>query len=129
MNLFNRNQPKKDEEGNDIPTVTNVLAKTVKDYVAPIEECQALILKCPKCDNIHFRHAGYVETVLPYVEAGGQSRVVNESHAVKVCTKCKHSYVSIGQEHMYDITSKIDLEAWEKAEKELHKATGHGGQC
>lgn len=29
----------------------------------------------------------------------------------------------------YDVTDKIDMDAWDKAERELHRATGPGGQC
>jgi len=129
MNLFNKNQKSKDKDGNEIATVSSVLKKATDDYIVPVDECKSLILKCPECDGIHFRHAGYIETVLPHVEAGGGARIINQSHQVKVCVKCKHSYVAIGEEHMYDITNEIDLEAWEKTEKELQKATGPGGEC
>lgn len=130
MNLFNKNQKPKDENGNTVPTVSNVLAKAVDDYVRPSSEIPdtVLMVKCPKCGGMHFRHAGYVETVCPFIEQGGESRVINDSHAVKVCVKCKTTLVAIGK-HMYDISDKIDLEAWNKAEKELHAATGPGGQC
>jgi len=47
---------------------------------------------------------------------------------VMVCVKCKHSYIWVS-EQMYDVTEHVDLNAWEKTEKEAHKATGPGGQC
>ena len=126
MNLFNSKQVKRDES---IPTVSTVLEKATDNYIVPVDECNSLILKCPECKGIHFRHAGYIETVLPHIEAGGAVRIINQSHQVKVCVKCRHSYVSIGEEHMYDITNDIDLKAWEKAEKELNNSTGPGGEC
>ena len=130
MNLFNKKQKPRDEDGKEVATVSNVLAKAVDDYIIPMEQMpeSILMITCPKCGGIHFRHAGYVETVLPYIEQGGEPRVVNESHPVKICVKCKTSVVAIGK-NMYDITEKIDLEAWQKTEIEAHKATGHGGQC
>ena len=30
---------------------------------------------------------------------------------------------------MYDITDRIDLEAWEELEREMEKCTGPGGEC
>ena len=129
MNLFNKNQKPRDDEGKDVATVSGVLAKATNDYIQPVSECKSLIIKCPECNGIHFRHAGYIETATPFIEAGGQSRIINESHQVKVCVKCRHAYAAIGSEHMYDVTDSIDVEAWEKAEKELQKATGPGGEC
>lgn len=79
------------------------------------------------CNNVHFRHAGYLSTPLPFVDDEGP-RVAMEHPHVYVCTKCKKCYTwRTGQ--VYDVTEFIDLKAWEKTEKEMHAATGPGGQC
>lgn len=83
--------------------------------------------KC-SCGNRHFRHAGYVESMTPFMRAGGEKRVAVESYQVKICTKCKKAYCFIN-EQMYDISEHIDVNAWEETEKLAHKATGPGGQC
>ncbi len=83
---------------------------------------------CKGCGGSHFRHAGYVEIMLPFMRPGGERRVGVESLPVKVCVSCKNCYVWIN-EQMYDVTKRIDLQAWEKAERELQTATGPGGQC
>jgi len=84
--------------------------------------------KCAKCGGSHFRHAGYVETMVPFIRSGNDKRVSVESHAVKLCVKCKSAFIWLN-EQMFDVTEQVDLEAWEKTEKEAHKATGPGGQC
>lgn len=45
-----------------------------------------------------------------------------------ICVSCKRAFVWLN-EQMYDVTDQVDLAAWEKTEKEAHKATGPGGQC
>jgi hypothetical protein len=86
--------------------------------------------KCEKenCGGIHFRHAGYVEIMLPFMRPGNEKRIGFDSLQVKVCVKCKAAYVWIN-EQMYDVTDQIDLKAWEKTETEMQKATGPGGEC
>ena len=81
-----------------------------------------------KCEGVHFRHAGYVEMLLPYMKPGGVKEVIVENRQVMVCVKCRSSYVWDGNQ-MHDITNRIDLNAWETAEVELNKATGPGGEC
>jgi len=92
----------------------------------PIDE-KVFIFSCV-CGKSHFRHAGYIKTLLPYLKPGGAKSMVTENQSVMVCVACRKSYVWF-DEQMYDVSDKIDLEAWEKAEKELHRATGPGGQC
>lgn len=84
--------------------------------------------KCKGCDGIHYRHAGYVKTMIPFMRTGGEKRINLDSLNLNVCVKCRKCYVWIN-EQMYDVTDQIDLAAWEKFEKEAHKATGPGGQC
>jgi hypothetical protein len=91
-----------------------------------VDENTVFLYTC-SCGNSHFRHAGYVELMLPFLEPG-KKEVCMQSHQVKVCTKCKKSFAWISGQ-AYDLTGKIDLEAWERTEKELHKATGPGGEC
>lgn len=80
------------------------------------------------CGNVHMRHAGYVEVLIPFMKADKSKNVENDSLQVMICTKCKKAYVWHNQQ-MYDVTSLVDLNAWEKTEKEAYKATGPGGQC
>lgn len=86
------------------------------------------LFKCPGCGGCHFRHAGYVEVMAPFMRPGAEKRVAVESYPVKVCVACKSCYVWLN-EQMYDVTDKVDLGAWEKTEREAHAATGPGGQC
>ena len=81
-----------------------------------------------ECGSGHFRHAGYMKAMLPFLRAGGDKRVSVEDMQVMICVKCRASYVWIN-EQMYDVTDQIDLKAWEKFEKEAHKTTGPGGEC
>lgn len=89
---------------------------------------EMFLFQCTECGGVHFRHAGYIETLLPYVRADKQAKVDSGSYQVKVCVKCRRCFVWYN-EQMYDVTDLIDLDAWEKAEKDLHKATGPGGEC
>ena len=96
--------------------------------VKPKEEEGVFLFKCPNCAGIHFRHAGYVRSLVPFIRAGDERRINADSVAVHICVKCKTAVVWIN-EQMYDITDQIDLKAWEATEKEAHKATGPGGEC
>jgi hypothetical protein len=100
------------------------------DKISPveIEDAKELFLFQCKCGNIHYRHAGYVEILMPYINADRTKNVSNDSLQVMVCTKCRKSYVWLNQQ-MYDLSKLIDVQAWEKAEKEMHSNTGPGGQC
>lgn len=80
------------------------------------------------CDNIHFRHAGYVEMVVPFIRADKQKGMSADSFSVKVCTRCRSCYIWYN-EQMHDITDIIDVKAWEKTEKVMQKMTGPGGDC
>lgn len=88
------------------------------------------IFKCPKCNGAHFRHAGYIEIPTPFIEAdkGSEVKAVLDSKPVKLCVSCKTALISYNSK-VYDVTHLIDLDAWEKTEKEAQKATGPGGQC
>lgn len=128
------------------PAHQKLLAKTMKTAkelkalkaqlgsLAPVKELESKddlnFLRCsdPACDGIHFRHAGYIELCLPYVKPNGQSANANHSYAVKVCINCKKCYI-FHEDHFYDITKHIDLNAWEKLEEKAHKMTGPGGDC
>lgn len=88
---------------------------------------QVLMFTCP-CGACHFRHAGYVKMLLPFLKPKGVQSMVVENYQVMVCVACKKSFVW-ADEQMWDVTEKIDLKAWEKAERELQQATGPGGQC
>lgn len=95
----------------------------------PVTNSEDLFLfKCSKCGNVHFRHAGYVEMLVPFIRADKQERVDASSSQVKVCTKCKSAFLWYN-EQMYDVSSLIDVEAWAKTEREMQQATGPGGDC
>jgi predicted nucleic-acid-binding Zn-ribbon protein len=86
------------------------------------------LFRCPKCKGMHFRHAGYMESMTPYMNPKKEQKVAVDSYAVKVCVKCHRAYIWADTQ-MYDVTDQIDMEAWEKFEKEAQKATGPGGEC
>jgi len=88
---------------------------------------QLILFKCSACGNLHFRHAGYIETFLPYATGDREMRVDKHSYQVMVCTTCRECYIYYNE--MYNVTDLIDLEAWMKLEKEMHEATGPGGDC
>lgn len=92
------------------------------------EGTSLFLLHCPNCDSIHFRHAGYVEVVVPYTEKENEVKTITASQPVKMCVECKHSFFQ-NDGRLYDVTNKIDLNAWETTEKMMHKVTGPGGQC
>ena len=99
-----------------------------KERVSPKKTDDTIFFFKCKCGGHHFRHAGYMEVMLPFMRAGGEKRVGMDQTAVKVCVACRKCYIWLN-EQMYEVTDKIDLNAWERAERELHKATGPGGQC
>jgi len=86
-----------------------------------------LMFNC-ECGNVHFRHAGYVEVLVPWVNSSKVGKVGKDSLQVMVCTRCRKAYVYLNDK-MYDVTDHIDLKAWEKTEKEMQSATGPGGDC
>ena len=109
-----------------LKTVEEEKKQPIKITKKNFSEHQALF-RC-SCGGFHFRHAGYVEAVMPFMRSDGERLISDDSNSVKVCVKCRKCYVFVTNK-WYDITELIDLKAWEKAEEELHKATGPGGQC
>lgn len=89
---------------------------------------ELFLFQCSGCGNVHFRHAGYVEMLMPFMRADKEKKVGKDSYSVHVCTKCRKCFIWYN-ERMRDVTELIDLAAWEKAERELNKATGPGGEC
>ncbi len=89
---------------------------------------EIFMFECTNCGGVHLRHAGYVKSLVPFIRPGDEKRVDAMDKHVMVCVKCRSCFVWIN-EQVYDVTDQIDLEAWEKAEAELHQATGPGGQC
>lgn len=100
-----------------------------KECVTPKKDTKGLFFfECSKCKGKHFRHAGYMKAMMPFLRANGEKKVSVDDYQVWVCVKCRSAYIWLG-EQMYDVTSQIDIEAWQKFEKEAHKATGPGGNC
>ena len=93
-----------------------------------IDETKIFLHKCANCSGVHFRHAGYVEVLVPFIRPGDEKRMLMQSEPVKVCVNCKHSFIWLN-EQVYDVTDRIDLNAWERTEREAQRATGPGGQC
>jgi len=98
------------------------------ERITPKNSPETLFFFTCKCGGIHHRHAGYVSVLLPFFRPPDEKRVNKDDRQVMVCVKCKKSYIW-NNEQMYDVTDRIDLQAWEKTEKEAYKATGPGGQC
>jgi len=110
-----------------------IALRPVEELPIPINEVDQgdglRLFKCPQCGHVHFRHAGYIEVPTPFVEPDKKEiKAVLSSQPVKLCINCKASYITYNSK-VYDVTKLIDLNAWEKTEKEAHKATGPGGQC
>lgn len=97
-------------------------------FTRQLEDADIFVIKCPKCSGVHFRHAGYIEASIPFVSPKSGESLAVDSLPVKICVSCKSAHV-IHQDKIIDVTKHIDLNAWEKTEKEAHKATGPGGQC
>ena len=126
------------------------MPKEEKDLVETVEEPSSngmvekkenfdeefLVFKCTakskirkkECGNKHFRHAGYMEFLVPFVKSTKEGKVQTDSLQVKVCTKCRACYVYLDSKFV-DVTDEIDLQAWEETEREMQKATGPGGDC
>lgn len=118
------------------PNPVSPNAEGFVEKITPQEPGENLFLfKCPTkhedgkvCGHVHYRHAGYVKVMLPYLKPGNVKEMIVDNHSVMVCVLCKHCYVWAGGQ-MYDVTKHIDLTAWEKLEKEMYRATGPGGDC
>ncbi len=92
------------------------------------EGSELFLLKCTSCGGTHFRHAGYMHVLIPFVSPKEGPKVADDARQVQVCVNCKTCYI-IHDGKIYDVTKNVDLQAWEKTEKEAFKATGPGGQC
>lgn len=116
------------------PEKNPLVAMTQSDFDKKVKPKQVkdpkdlFMFQCPKCKGVHFRHAGYVELMMPFIRADKTKNVASSSEDVKVCVKCFRCYVWFN-EQMYEVTNLIDIEAWVKAEAKLNKMTGPGGQC
>ncbi len=102
-----------------------LITKSIQKKIKSVDEL--FLFKC-ECENIHMRHSGYVEMLMPYIQADKEKKVTKDSHQVMICTNCKKCYIWYSAQ-MYDITNFIDLEAWDKTEKDMYRATGPGGDC
>jgi hypothetical protein len=96
--------------------------------VKTLEDADAYFFRCPSCKGLHFRHAGYLQTLFPYASPKEGMGVASDSKHVMVCVKCKSSYVAMDGK-IINVTKHIDLEAWEEFEVEAERATGPGGEC
>ncbi len=120
--------PKKTSDDMQIEVSKKTTVKTIETVEALQDAMFAFA--CSNCGNVHFRHAGYIETMLPYATGKGGKHMERSSVQVMVCTKseCHHAFV-YKDETLYDVTKVIDLGAWEKAEVKLNESTGPGGEC
>lgn len=102
-----------------------------KDVVTELKDTEELfLLKCPNCQGVHFRHAGYMVPLLPYGDPRkpGEVQISAEQKPVNLCIKCKTA-ILYHDTKVHDVSKFVDLKAWEKTEKQAHKETGPGGQC
>ncbi len=103
----------------------SLISMSVSDFtkkVTPVnvkDGNELFLFKCAGCGGLHFRHAGYVEMVMPYMRADKTKNVSTDSYSVKVCVACRKCYIWVNDQ-VYDITEHIDLKAW---------AVGPGGNC
>lgn len=97
-------------------------------FTKKLSEAEIFVIKCPKCEGVHFRHAGYIEAALPFVSARSGESLSIDSLPVKICVACKSAHV-VYSDKLIDVTENIDMKAWIKTEKEAQEATGPGGQC
>lgn len=107
--------------------VVNVKAPGFKEKVTPKNSEKLAMLRC-SCGNAHFRHAGYIHLLIPFLKPENEKTMTHDARQVLVCTVCKKSVIW-AEDQIYDVSGEVDLNAWEKTEKELHKATGPGGEC
>lgn len=110
--------------------LTKVVGDWFKNKITPkkLEKDSLMLFKCTECEGMHFRHAGYMEAIIPYVNASVEPSITCDSHQVKICVNCKQCFIWVNGQ-AYDVTDQIDLKAWEKTEKEADKCTGPGGEC
>lgn len=123
---------KKKEDENKVPaifetTMNNEFAKKATP-VKLADTDELFLFKCPNCGGLHFRHAGYLEMMMPYMRADQSKHVNTDSYSVKVCVACRNAYIWVNDQ-VYDVTDHINMEAWEEFERVAHKCTGPGGQC
>lgn len=122
-----------------MPTTSKarVPAKLDEDFKARITPKLAaggianLFLRC-KCGKAHWRHAGYIGFLTPFASVNEKTeltkKVALDREQVLICVSCKKAYCWINGQ-MYDVSSEIDLAAWEKTEADAYRATGPGGEC
>lgn len=111
-----------------IKSLSNLLRDEFNDKATPKSLPETMFLFKCTCGNVHFRHAGYIEAIMPYIQADQEKKVQSDSLSVKVCTSCRKCYVW-HHPQWYDVTDKIDIAAWEKTEREMQKCTGPRGNC
>ena len=121
------------EDSKEIVKGEPSLTGSQEGIVTPLEDTDAiLLLKCPKCQKVHFRHAGYMHPLsnLSYKNADRtqSSQLNTDQTPVQICVSCKTAIIVFNGK-IHDVTEHVDLKAWERTEVEAHKATGPGGQC
>jgi len=118
------------DNSNMLPAVEVIKEAPLVKKLANMDDL--FVFKCQgkkgKCGNIHFRHAGYIELMMPYIQPDKTRKVTKDSHQVHICTKCKAAYVYL-KDNFYDVSDQIDVKAWERTEKVANAMTGPGGEC
>lgn len=111
--------------GTDLPGIVSQESFTKK-----LADTDIFVMKCPTpaCGGIHFRHAGYLEVLMPIVDPRDGAKVYADSEPVKICVKCKRAHIMY-KGKIIDVTDNIDLSAWINTELKAQNATGPGGQC
>jgi len=117
-----------DTEKKDLVTMANGEGFSEKVKPKRITDPKELFIFTCECGAVHFRHAGYIEILMPFMRADKTKNVSKDGVEVNICVKCRRSYIWVN-EQMYEVSDLIDVKAWEKFEKVAHKATGPGAQC
>ena len=91
------------------------------------------LIKCRKCDSIHFRHAGNVLTARLFQRfdkknLDGESNLDIGSYLVYICIGCGNPWVMI-HDSIFDATEYIDVQKWDAVNKALQLETKTDPHC
>lgn len=128
--MKNQRKIRVDKESAELITLKkdSEMGQKITPIVLDKKQSDLFFFQCSGCGGRHFRHAGYMEMLLPYIRSDQSKHMGNDAEPVKVCCKCRKCFLWVNNQ-VYDVTDLVDLEAWIELEKDMHKATGPGGNC
>ena len=94
-------------------------------YIADKDLNELNLVRCPKCEGIHFRHAGNVLIHQQYDVTN--KRHIN-SYFVYICIKCGTPWAKIGDE-MFEASEHIDVKKFDAVNKALQADTKTDPHC